>query len=140
MAQGLLSFVCFQVLLSDLRLSELCNVFRHARFSSIHRAWDHTTVYLSLCTVPDVKHFAAMVTLSVACCQHVVDLSGVQERPDEFCSGSDQQVNLLSPVLTGKNLRSPHLPRHLSHVSCSRILDDCHQCHKVHISPALPRV
>ena len=39
--------LCF-VLLSDLRLSELCNVFRHARFSSIHLVWDHSSVYLSL--------------------------------------------------------------------------------------------
>ena len=70
----------------------------------------------------------------------VVDLSGVQERPDEICSGSDQQVNLLSPVLTGNNLRSPHLPHHLSHVSCMRILDDCHRCHEVHISPEVPRL
>ena len=32
------------------------------------------------------------------------------------------------------------LPRHLSHVSSRRILDDCHHCHKVQSSPALPRV
>merc|ERR1712135_246873 len=52
------AFYLFFLLLSDLRLSELCNVFRHARFSSIHDNWDHhggTTDYLC-CTGGRGRH------------------------------------------------------------------------------------